>query len=55
MNLGTQSAGAHTAYWDGRTDGGELADKGGYRIGITLTDSLGNVSLIRYCLIVLFY
>jgi len=55
MNLGTQSPGAHVAYWDGRASNGQLADSSSYRIGVSLTDSLGNISLIRYCLILVYY
>ena len=55
MNLGTQNPGAHVAYWDGRASNGQLADSGSYRIGVSLTDSVGNTSLIRYCLILVYY
>jgi len=55
MNLGAQSAGAHEVFWDGRAADGQLADSGPYRIGVSLTDPLGNNSLIRYCLIIVFY
>jgi len=55
MSLGSQSPGSHSVYWDGRTNGGELTDSGRCRIGIQLTDSLGNTSLVRYALFVLYY
>jgi len=52
---GTQSPGPHAVNWDGRANNGELAQRGAYRVGIELTDSVGNISMIRYCLVVLFY
>jgi len=55
MNLGTQSAGFHTTYWDGRACEGKLADSGSYRIGLIAVDSQGSSSLIRFALIVLYY
>jgi hypothetical protein len=55
MNLGTQSSGAHTVYWDGHGDNGALADANAYRIRVVLTDSLGHTSLARYSLITLYY
>jgi flagellar hook assembly protein FlgD len=55
MNLGAQSAGAHQVFWNGRAADGQLADSGSYRIGVSLTDPLGNNSLIRYCPIIVFY
>jgi len=55
MNLGAQSSGSHTFYWDGRASNGELADSGSYRIGLKLVDSQGSSSLIRFCLVMLYY
>ena len=45
INLGAQTAGVHTAAWDGKADNGMLVAPGSYLVGVKATDSIGNVAV----------
>jgi PKD repeat protein len=48
-------AGADTIAWDGRTDGGVMADRGDYRLSLRAVDSNGNQSIVHYSRVRVFH